>query len=224
MNDVQDLEYYLEKSIITGLRSIFMEEDVFKYTPDDVTTDVIITSAYPEVDVDFKIPQIVLIDSSFALNQTSLSNNFDSDIIETDQHGRKVIVGKRYATVVPYNATISCFAQEHGIAKDLANRVFNMIGFEARDLFNNYFNLNIMNVSKGGTVLQRNKPNNTYASTVSISGNIHWIGEKRPLRPKYIKNIELMMKTAYNQEDYDKPFDRDDYELITSISVKNNNK
>ena len=224
MNNVQDLEYYLEKSIITGLRSVFMEEDIFKYTDNDTTTQVIITSAYPDLDIDFKTPQIVLVDSSFALNQTSLSNNFESDIIETDEHGKKVITGKRYATVVPYNATISCFAEEHGIAKDLANRVFNIIGFEARDLFNDYFNLNIMNVSKGGTGLQRNKPNNTYTSTVSISGNIHWIGEKRPLRPKYIKNIELLMKTAYNQEHYDKPFNRDDYELIASISTKNNNK
>lgn len=208
MNNVQDLEYYLEKSIITGLRSVFMEEDIFKYTDNDITTQVIITSAYPDLDIDFKTPQIVLVDSSFALNQTSLSNNFESDIIETDQYGRKVVVGKRYATIVPYNATISCFAQEHGIAKDLANRVFNMIGFEARDLFNNYFNLNVSNVAKGGTGLQRTKPNTTYVSTISITGNIHWIGEKRPLRAKYFKNVELMMKTAFNKPDYEEPYDK----------------
>lgn len=222
MNNVQDLEYYLEKSIITGLRATFMEEDIFKYSPDDIKTEVIITSAYPDLDIDFKTPQIVLVDSNFALSQTSLSNNFEGDIIEKDEHGRNQVVGKRYATIVPYNATISCFAQEHGIAKDLGNRVFNIIGFEARDLFNNYFNLNITNVSKGGTGLQRSKPNNTYASTVSISGNIHWIGEKRPLKAKYFKNIELMMKTAFNSQDYHEPYDINDYELIESIKVNKN--
>ena len=224
MSNVQDLEYYLEKSFITGLRAVFMEEDIFKYTPDDITTEVIITSAYPDLDIDFKTPQIILADTSFALNQTSLSNNFESDIIETDKNGRKTIVGKRYATVVPYSATISCFAQEHGIAKDLANRVFNMIGFEAKDLFNNYFNLNVVNVSKGGTGLQRTKPNNTYVSNVSITGNIHWIGEKRPLKPNYLKNIEVMMKTAFNRPDYDEPYDKEDYESVFSISTKNQNK
>lgn len=218
MNNVNDLEYYLEKSIITGLRSVFMEEDIFKYNPDDIVSGVVITSAYPDLDMDFKIPQIVLVDTGFALNQTSLCNNFDSDIIEKDEQGKSRIVGKRYATVVPYNATISCFAQEHGIAKDLANRVFNLVGFEARDLFNDYFNLNITNVSKGGTGLQKNKPNNTYISNVSISGNIHWVGEKRVLKPKYLKNIELMMKTAYNLEDYNEPYDSKDYKPIWSSS------
>lgn len=220
MNNVQDLEYYLEKSIVTGLRSVFMEEDVFKYTPEDVTSQVIITSAYPDTDIDFKTPQIVLADTSFSLNQTSLSNNFDSDIIEKDEQGKKKIVGRKYATIVPYNVTISCFAQEHGIAKDLANRVFNLIGFEARGLFNDYFNLNITNVSKGGTGLQKNKPNNTYISNVSITGNIHWIGEKRFLETKYLKNIEVMMKTARNLEDYKEPYDKNDYELIWSSSSK----
>ena len=222
MNNVQDLEYYLEKSIITGLRAIFMEEGIFRYSPDDMDTEVIITSAYPDLDVDFKIPQVVLVDSNFALSQTSLSNNFEGDIIEKDENGKNVVVGKRYATIVPYNATISCFAQEHGIAKDLGNRVFNIIGFEARDLFNNYFNLNITNVSKGGAVLQRTKPNNTYASSISISGNIHWIGEKRPLRAKYFKNIELMMKTAFNGPDYHEPYDPNDYESIGSIKLNKN--
>ena len=218
MSSVQDLEYHLEKSFVTGLRAVFMEEDIFRYTPDDMTTEVIITSAYPDLDIDFKVPQIVLTDTSFALNQTSLSNNFESDIIETDQNGRNVVVGKRYATVVPYSATISCFAQEHVIAKDLANRVFNMIGFGARDLFNNYFNLNISNVAKGGTGLQKTKPNNTYISNISITGNIHWIGEKRPLRAKYLNNIELMMKTAFNKSDYEEPYNKNDYEPICSIS------
>lgn len=220
MNNVNDLEYYLEKSIITGLRSVFMEEDIFRYSPDDIASGVVITSAYPDLDMDFKIPQIVLADTGFALNQTSLCNNFDSDIIEKDEQGKNKIVGKRYATVVPYNATISCFAQEHGIAKDLANRVFNLVGFEARDLFNDYFNLNITNVSKGGTGLQKNKPNNTYISNISISGNIHWVGEKRILKPKYLKNIELMMKTAYNLEDYNGPYDSKDYKPIWSSSSK----
>lgn len=222
MSDVQDLEYYLEKSIVTGLRAVFMEEDVFKYSPEDVNSQVIITSAYPDTDVDFKTPQIVLADTGFALSQTGLSNNFESDIIEKDEQGKSKIVGRRYATVVPYNVTISCFAQEHGIAKDLANRVFNIIGFEARDLFNDYFNLNISNVSKGGTGLQKNKPNNTYISNISITGNVHWIGEKRFLRPKYLKNIEVMMKTAYNVEDYNEPYDSNDYEPIWSLSPKTN--
>lgn len=220
-NNVQDLEYYLEKSVVTGLRSTFMEEDIFKYNPDDTITDVIITSAYPELDVDFKIPQIVLTDTNFALSQTSLSNNFESDIIEPDQNGVKRIVGQRFATVVPYNVTISCFAQEHGIAKDLANRVFNIIGFEARDLFNDYFNLNITNVSKGGTGMQKNRPNTTYISSIAITGNIHWIGEKRPLKPKFIKNIELLMKTAFNKADYNEPFDINDYEKVANISINN---
>lgn len=219
-NNIQDLEYYLEKSIITGLRAVFMEDDMFKYNPNDVLSRVIITSAYPETDVDFKTPQIVITDSNFALNQTSLCNNFEGDIIEKDERGRDKIVGARYATVVPYNVSISCFAEEHGIAKDLANRVFNLVGFEARDLFNDYFNLNITNISKGGTGLQKNRPNNTYISNISITGNIHWIGEKRFLKPQYLKNIDVMMKTAYNIEDYNEPYDKDDYELIWSSSSK----
>lgn len=218
MTNVQDLEYYLEKSMVTGLRAVFMEEDMFKYTPDDETTGVIITSAYPDVDVDFKIPQIVFSDSSFSLSQTSLSNNFYGDIIETDENGTEYIAGQKYATIVPYNATILCFAQEHGIAKDLANRVFNLVGFEARELFNDAFNLNITNVAKGGTGLQKTKPNNTYVSNISMTGNINWVGEKRPLRPKYLKNIEMMMKTAYNRKHYDKPYDPSDYELMWSMS------
>lgn len=220
-----DLEYYLEKSFITGLRAVFMEEIDFVYNKDDAQTEVIITSAYPNIDVDFKIPQIVLTDSNFSLNQTSLYNNFDSDIIETDNNGFKHVVGKRYSTVVPYSVNITCFAEEHGIAKDLANRVFNIISFDARDLFSDFFNLNITSLSKGGTGVYKTKPNITYSSSVSIQGTVYWRAEKRPMIPDYIKNIKVLMKTSFNEADYNKPFDEEDYEEIyNSESKKEENK
>lgn len=215
-----DLEYYLEKSFITALRAVFMEEVEYTYNNDDNETDIIITSAYPNIDVDFKIPQIVLTDSNFSLSQTSLYNNFDSDIIEKDSNGFDRVVGKKYSTPVPYSVNITCFAQEHGIAKDLANRVFNIISFDARDLFNDFMHLNITTVNKGGTGVYKTKPNMTYSSSVSLQGTIYWVAEKRPMMPDFIKNIKVLMKTSFNEADFNEPFDEEDYEEIYSSETK----
>lgn len=144
-------------------------------------------------------------------------NNFEDAIIETDKDGFNRHVGNRFATVVPYSIQINCLAEEEGISKDLANRVINLIHFEARELFSDVLLLNVQSVSKGGSGYMKSSPNNTFQSTISVSGTVYWYGEKRVKLPKYISNLDLIGRYAKDFKDFKKPYDEKDYELIARI-------
>ena len=59
-----------------------MQEPIFTYNEEEKLSKVIITTAYPEKDCEFKVPQIVLSDCSFSLDTTTLCDNYAGDIID----------------------------------------------------------------------------------------------------------------------------------------------
>lgn len=210
-----DLEYQLEKKIITGLRSVFMAKEEFTFSPNMDETKVVITSAYPDKDCDFKVPQIVFTDASYSIGETSLCGNYESDIIKEKSDG--VVIGKRFVTTVPYNVNIMCLATKLGIAKDLANRVVNIIKFEGYELFNNYMALNINSVTKNGSGEYRTATNNAntiFQSSINISGIINWSGYTIYNNPVYLRNIEYLMKVCNDENDFEEPYDINDYKRI----------
>lgn len=206
-----DIQYHIESNTVIGLRATFMQEPIFTYNEEEKLSKVIITTAYPEKDCEFKVPQIVLSDCSFSLNTTTLYDNYDNDIIEIGDDGLEHIIGKQFATVVPYNISIVCFANKYVIAKELANRVFNMFSFEAKELFSYNLGLNVMNVTKGGTAPYNTSGSNTYQSSVSISGQINWVGKVTQKHSLYLHNVELLMRCCKNRDELGDPYDRNDY-------------
>ena len=207
-NRKNDLEYHLEKSYILGLRSTLMEDEDFTFSPNLEESKIEITTDYPDKDMEFKIPQIVVTGVSYGLSETSLSNNYMNAIIK-EVDGEMVKLGERYATVVPYNMSLICFASNSSMSKDLANKVVNLLGFEAMDFFNNELNLNIRSINKGGTNVYNTKPNMTFMTNVGISGNIHWVGEKYYKTPNYLKNMEAIVRLASKKDEMCAPFDKD---------------
>lgn len=207
-NRKNDLEYHLEKSYILGLRSTLMDDEDFTFSPNLEESKVEITTDYPQKDMEFKIPQIVVTGISYSLSETSLSNNYMNAIIK-EVDGETVKLGERYATVVPYNVSLICFASNSSISKDLANKIVNLISFEAMDFFNAELNLNVRSISKGGTSVYNTKPNTTFMTNVGISGNVHWVGEKYYKTPNYLRNLEAILRLAPSEEELYAPFNKD---------------
>lgn len=213
INRHNDLEYNLEKNYILGLRSTLMEDEDFTYNTDPVQTKVVITTDYPEKEMEFKVPQIVVTGVSYSISETSLSNNRMNAIIK-EVEGESVNVGERYATVVPYSVSLICFASNTSLSKDLANKLVNLIKFEAFDFFNQQLNLNIRSINKAPTSMYNSKPNQTFMTQVSVSGDIHWVGEKYYKTPNYLKNLDAILRTASNEREMGTPFDeKKDYHI-----------
>lgn len=213
INRHNDLEYNLEKNYILALRSTLMEDEDFTYNSDLTESKVDITTDYPEKEMEFKIPQIVVTGVSYSISDTSLSNNRMNAIIK-EVEGEQVNVGERYVTIVPYSISLICFASNTGLSKDLANKLVNLIKFEASEFFNYKLNLNIHSINKSPTSMYNSKPNQTFMTTVSISGNIHWVGEKYYKTPNYLKNLDALLRVASNEEEFDTPFDEEkDYHI-----------
>lgn len=206
-NRKNDLEYHLEKNYILGLRSTLMEDTDFTFSPNLEDSKVEITTDYPQKEMEFKIPQIVVTGVSYSLSETSLSNNYMNAIIK-EVDGETVKLGERYATVVPYSISLICFASNSSISKDLANKLVNLISFEAMDFFNAELNLNVRSISKGGTSIYNTKPNTTFMTNVGINGNIHWVGEKYYKTPNYLRNLEAIVRLSSEEEFYT-PFDKE---------------
>lgn len=206
-NRKNDLEYHLEKNYILGLRSTLMEDTDFTFNPNLEDSKVEITTDYPQKEMEFKIPQIVVTGVSYSLSETSLSNNYMNAIIK-EVDGETVKLGERYATVVPYSISLICFASNSSISKDLANKLVNLISFEAMDFFNAELNLNVRSISKGGTSIYNTKPNTTFMTNVGINGNIHWVGEKYYKTPNYLRNLEAIVRLSSEEEFYT-PFDKE---------------
>lgn len=207
-NRNNDLEYNLEKNYILGLRSTLMEDEDFTYNVDPVQSKVIITTDYPDKEMEFKTPQIVVTGISYSISDTSLSNNYTNAIIK-EVDGERVNVGERYVTVVPYGMSLICFASNSSLSKDLANKLVNLLKFEACDFFNHELNLNIKSISKGTTSMYNSKPNQTFMTPVSINGDIHWVGEKYYKTPNYLKNLSAILRTVSNEDGFYAPFDED---------------
>lgn len=207
-NRNNDLEYNLEKNYILGLRSTLMEDDDFTFNIDPVQTKVIITTDYPEKEMEFKIPQIVVTGINYSISDTSLCNNFTNAIIK-EVDGERVKVGERYATVVPYGMSLICFASNSSLSKDLANKLVNLIKFEAFDFFNYEMNLNVKSISKGTTSMYNSKPNQSFMTSVNINGDIHWVGEKYYKTPNYLKNLKAILRSVSNEDGFYSPFDED---------------
>ena len=205
-----DIQYHIESNAVLGLRATFMQEPIFTYNEEEKLSKVIITTAYPEKDCEFKVPQIVLSDCSFSLDTTTLCDNYAGDIIDIGIDGKERVIGTQFATVVPYNMSIVCFANKFGIAKDLANRVFNMFSFEAKNLFSYNLGLNIMSVTKGNTSPYNTSGSNTYQSTVSVSGKLNWAGNATYKHSLYLQNIELLMRCCKNKKEMSEPYNKDD--------------
>ena len=207
-NRNNDLEYNLEKNYILGLRSTLMEDDDFTFNIDPVQTKVIITTDYPEKEMEFKTPQIVVTGINYSISETSLCNNFTNAIIK-EVDGERVKVGERYATVVPYGMSLICFASNSSLSKDLANKLVNLIKFEAFDFFNYEINLNVKSISKGTTSMYNSKPNQSFMTPVNINGDIHWVGEKYYKTPNYLKNLKAILRSVSNEDGFYSPFDED---------------
>ncbi len=186
MINMLNIEYDLEESLVTGLRATFMYDDTFTYNEDLSQSKCIITSSFPEKEQDIKIPHIVVVISNLSISKTSLSNNFYDVIIEEG-----IQVGEKYASVVPYSASIICIANKDGEAKDLASKVLDYLSFTATDIFEDVLGLNIQNYSKSAGSPYRQMPDKAFAHTVNISGTANWIGEKRNVNNALIQQIKL---------------------------------
>jgi len=182
-----DLEYALESSFVTGLRAVFKFDDAFPYIHESAETKLLITSTFPEKDHDMKIPQIIVSVGGLQINQTSFYNNYHGDIIKDG-----VVIGKRFATNIPYSVSLVCLASKDGTAKDLANKVFKYISFTTSEIFNDDLRLNIQSVGRSSGGPQRQMPDKAFGHTVSVSGVLNWIGTK--IQTEETRNILQKMK------------------------------
>ena len=170
-----DLEYLLESKIIIALRAIFKHDDDFTYTENELDSRIIIASSFPEKDADFKIPQIVVSVQNISMSSaTSLFDNYESDIYNSSGQ----VIGSKFSTIVPYNISIICIANNDSLSKDLSNKVFKYIIFTKSEIFNGQQRLGIQNISKSQGGQYRQMPDKAYAHNVALSGTLHWSGTK----------------------------------------------
>jgi hypothetical protein len=133
-----------------------------------------ITPEYPEKNVSFYTPHLVITNISYQFNrQNSFFTNYHEDII--DDNG--VYVGVRNANVVPYSLNIICLA-EYYISKDLANKTLNYISYVASEVFD-ILGLNIQTVSKSPTVAQQQWAEHMFNTNINVNGHVQWSGSKR---------------------------------------------
>jgi hypothetical protein len=186
-----NLEKEIEKRFVIGLRAIFENDSYFIYNEDDETTKVIITPEYPDKDIVLKTPHLIVTNISYNMDtQTSFYNNFYDTAY--DKNGFEI--GKKFATVIPYNANILCLA-EYYLSKDLANKVVDYAGFSAREVFD-YMGLNVKNLSKSPTGAQQQFPEKIFETAVSIQGHVEWHGSKTNVPD--VESILNKIKAAIN--------------------------
>jgi len=191
-----DVERYLEGAFVESLMAIYRYDNSFAYDDDDTLTKVIISSSYPSKDNSFKIPQIVVIGVAYEFNTSSLSNNFACDIIEATTGIR---TGVQYISEVPYSVNIACIGQNDAISKSLASSVINYINFEAREVFEDVFKLQIQSVRKSSGGIDKHLGENAFSNSISISGMLIWQGIKSFANKPLLDNIKISLKEKISE-------------------------
>lgn len=168
-----DIEYELEKMLVTSIQGVFAFDNKFIYNEDETLTKVSITSEYPDETVPLKQPQIIVTQISFDFNlDNSLNRNFADQIFGKND----VFMGNRYMNIIPYSVTLLCLGQYYE-SKDLANKLVNYVAFQASSVFDSV-GLHITRVSKGASTPQAQFPTKVFQTPVSVLGNLHWVGTK----------------------------------------------
>ena len=174
--DILDIEYELEKKYVKGLKAIFENDTDFSYNSNDEVTKVIITTDYPESDIPFKTPHLVITGIAYQLNpQNTFSNNFYRDL----NYNGMVNGAQEFANIIPYSLNFICLG-EWSLSKDLANRLIQYLSFIAYTYFSDVLGIQMMSISKGPTAPQAQYPEKIFETVIAVQGNMNWTAAKTP--------------------------------------------
>lgn len=175
-----DIERELERRIIIGLRKVFEVFEFsgeFRYNNDDEITRIIITPDFPVSEIAFKTPHIVVTNIRYQINnQATLQNNFYQDVSRANIHNYE----SEHIVMIPFLSSMLCMG-EYDVSRNLANRLFYYISFQAYDYFSLLLKLNLSNLSKESTAPAAQYPEKIFQTPVNLQGTLSLSYDKKPL-------------------------------------------
>lgn len=185
--EVVDIERDIEAKFIYAFRAMFAEDKQFRYNPDDVKTGIIITIEYPEKNVPFKTPHLIVHDIGYQINlNNSLLQGFDRTLYDKDG----AWIGDSSTYLIPYSLSVTCVGP-HSVSKDMANKIINFISFIYKPLFNN-LRVNIASLSKSSARATQQYGEKIFETIIQIQGYLHWTANETIIeksREHFIKQI-----------------------------------
>ena len=114
------IKYLIAGTIAITLQELFSSDTDYPYTSDPRTTSIIITPSYPILNVDNKVPQVVVGDIQYSMQRTSLGNDFSNYIWDTDlTTGKRIQVGEVRKVPMGFSGTITVYSTNQSEVDDL---------------------------------------------------------------------------------------------------------
>ncbi|MGL5718188.1 MAG: hypothetical protein ACRCX2_34605 [Paraclostridium sp.] len=182
-----DIEYEIEKRLITGLRSVFENDEYFVYNDNEDEEGLKITTDFPESDeFPFNNPHLVVANVNY---QDNLHNSFAYNFMQDVNYKGMVNGLQKYFKIIPYTVTLICIGSRNN-SKDLASRTHHYISHIASYHFNEVLGLQIQEISKSATSPSKQYPNKVFETQVNIRGTLYWTGDKKPDKKNVLDYID----------------------------------
>lgn len=179
-----------ERIMISSLRTFFSTDEEFPYLDDDLATSIIITPVMPIIDVENKLPHIILTSISYGFSQQFISSNLAN--VENDATSIQVYT---YTNLVPFNAMIACLSTNKAEAESLADKVVAHLSFLNHETFLT-LGLFIDDVQTGPADFKTQYPQFEFACGVNMQGRLKYNWVVRNSDPNIlIAKIQNMMST-----------------------------
>lgn len=171
-----DVEYEIEKRLITGFRAVFENDELFVYNGNEDSYGLKITTDFPEYEAfPYDIPHLIVAGVSY---QDNLHNSFSYNFFKDLKHNGMVNGIQQYHRIIPYSATIICMGNRND-SKNLASKVHHYIAHSASFQFNERLGLQISEMSKSTTSPSKQYPQPIFETQVNIRGTLYWVDSRK---------------------------------------------
>lgn len=172
---IDALRDLLERLTITNLRQIMAADPDYPWKPDGTPSGCLILSEFPDSAEPFTVPEIVVGQALYTLNQQGLFNNFYGEV--RDSTG--ALTGYRYGLQVPFSIPVSVLST----AKDESSRIAATLGHYCHMLYLRLFTgkgMRIQTAQPGQTVPRDQYPSPRFETVLGLGGVAYWVATVTP--------------------------------------------
>jgi len=175
--------------LVLTLREIYKHDMDFPYYDDDYETKIMITTEFPDPEVELKIPHIIVGDIVYQVQDSSFMGNFKEEVI--DKNGR--VQGYKYARLLPLSCSFVCLSSVKAEAEDLVEDLGSYVSWERRQVFVGAgFEPKQVSISTARQV--QSSPEKRYAGSVNVNGHVYWEGKQLAYSDEDLPDDETLLK------------------------------
>lgn len=154
--------------VIAALRTMFEDNAEYPYSDDVTKTGLVITAALPTLDVENKLPHLVVADSRYNFSQQFIGQNLEKT---------RVVEGKGvqyiFSSIVPFSVQIHCLSANKNEAELLGDIVAEQISFLSNNILS-ALGLYIDAVEAGSSAMKSQYPQFEFSCGVNMRGRLKY--------------------------------------------------